>query len=704
MELLEPTGLSALLAPQSVAVIGASRRRGTIGGEVFHNLISKGFSGPVYPINPGASSVQSVRAYPNIESVPDPVDLAVIAVPAAEVLAQVQACGRKGVKALVVITAGFSEVGAQGREVQEQILACVRAHGMRMVGPNCLGLLNRDPEVSLDATFSPAWPPHGSVSISSQSGALGQAILEYARDLGIGVRHFVSIGNKADVSGNDLLEHWQTDAGTRVILLYLESFGNPRRFLNLARRIARHKPILVVKSGRTESGAKAATSHTGALAGLDVAVDALLGQAGVLRADTIEELFDLAMLLANQPVPRGHRVAIVTNAGGPGIMATDACESHGLQLAVLSDETRETLRSFLPPEASLKNPVDMIASATPDSYHRAVKALLADPGVDSLIALFVPPIVTEANDVAEAICAGTAGAGKTVLTCFMGKHGIPQALQSLRQGHLPSYAFPEAAAIALARAVRYGQWLAKPPGLVAQLPSSTVAEVQTLLANHGQAGWLPPDVVRSVLAAVGVTVPDQEIVQDLQGALRVAQRIGAPVALKVVSETLTHKSDIGGVALALDNASQVQAAYEEMQARLAQQGLTDQVQGVLVQAMAPRGVECFVGATQDPVFGPLVAFGLGGVAVELWRDVVFRVGPLTDGDARDMLDGIRGKALLDGFRGAPAADRQALADVLLRIGALVEAVPALAEMDLNPLIALAPGQGAVAVDARIRLA
>ncbi len=700
--------LDSILAPRTVAVIGASRRRGTIGGELLHNLLVRGFTGAIYPINPAVHAVQGVRAWPSIEAVPDDIDLAVLAVPAANVLAEVEACGRKGVRGLVVITAGFGELGAEGKALQEQLVRLCHQYEMRMVGPNCLGVQNRDPEVGLNATFSPAWPAYGGVSIASQSGALGQAILEHARELGLGVRHFVSMGNKADVSGNDLLEYWATDAKTRVILLYLESFGDAKHFHQVARRVTRQKPILMVKSGRSEAGAHAASSHTGALAGLDVAADALLGQSGVLRADTLEELFDLAMLLANQPVPRGRRVAIVTNAGGPGIMATDACAAQGLQLPSLSPHTEAALRAFLPAEASVRNPVDMIASASAEGYRNAVQLLCADPAFDAVLAIFVPPIVTDAADVAAAIRLGAQGADKPVVTCFLGKHGMTEALSSLREGHLPSYAFPESAAIALARAARYGDWLRRADGAPFVLRERQLDTVRDVLAQVPPGGWLKPAQVRQVLQAIGIRVLAETVVAGRDVAAddlaEAAEKLGLPVALKVQSAAILHKTDVGGVALGLHDAAAVREALATMRAGLEAQGLLDAVEGWHLQQMAPKGIECFAGLTTDPVFGPLVAFGLGGVAVEVWRDVAFRVAPLDDVDAAALIESIRGVKILDGWRGAPAADREGLRDALQRLARLGAEVPQIAEVDLNPLLALPPGQGVVAVDARIRKA
>jgi acetyl coenzyme A synthetase (ADP forming)-like protein len=710
-------GLDAIFRPQSVAVIGASRDRDTIGGRLFHNLLSSSFRGPVYPVNPKANVIQSVRAYRSIEEIPDPVDLAIIVVPALHVLSAVDACGRKGVRGVVVISAGFKETGAEGAAREQELLDCVRRHDIRMVGPNCLGVINTEPDVRLDSTFAQIHPPAGRVAFSSQSGALGVAILDLAIQLNIGISHFISVGNKADVSGNDLLEYWEKDEGTNVILLYLESFGNPRRFTQIARRVARRKPIVAVKSGRTAAGVRAASSHTGSLAGPDTAVTALCEQSGVIRTDTIEELFDVAMLLANQPVPRRNRVGIVTNAGGPGIMASDACETHGLVVPALEPGTVEALRAFLPTEASTRNPVDMVASATPEAFERAVRLVLEDPNVDALLTIYVTPIVTGPAEVAQAILRGARAAARTagergvpakpLLTCFMGSHGVPEGLRSLHEGHVPSYTFPEPAAIALSRAVRYGRWLAEPEGRTLHFRDVERDRAGAALAAArgraapGQSAWLSPDEVREVLEAYGFTMPAGVVVHDADAAVAAAAGMGYPVAIKLVSETISHKSDVGGVILDVRSEAEVREAVRGIERRLREQGRSAELTGIAVQRMIREGIEAIVGVTQDPTFGPLVMFGLGGVHVELLRDVAFRIHPLTDRDARELVRGVRGGKLLEGYRGAPPGDVPALEEVLLRVSQLLEDHPDIAEMDLNPVKVLSPGRGCVTVDARI---
>ena len=685
--------MKLLFEPRVVAVIGAARERGKIGAEIFHNLVSSGFRGKAIPINPNAGKVLGVPAYARLADVPGEVDLAVIAIPAEKVEAAVDECVAKGVKAIVVITAGFSETGEEGRRREVALLEKVRRAGMRMVGPNCMGHLNTDPKVSLNTTFSPVYPPAGNVALSSQSGALGLALLEHASRLNLGISSFVSVGNKADVSGNDLIQYWAEDPRTDVILLYLESFGNPVRFSRIARRVARTKPIVAVKSGRSAAGARAASSHTGALAQSDTVVDALFRQAGVIRTRTLEELFDVAALLSHQPIPRGRRVAILTNAGGPGILAADVCEDQGLTLPALSAATAKKLRAVLPAAASVANPVDMIASATPEHYRKCLALLLADENVDSVIVIFIPPIATEPDAIASAIVAGAKGkSGKTVISTFMSAKGAPPTLAPI-----PAYPFPESAALALARAASYGEWRNAPEGRVPTLTGiDAVAARAVIEPAISRNGWLDPLETQSLLRAFGIAAAETRMASDEAGAVKAADALGYPVVLKAVGPAIVHRTDVGGVKLGLADPAAVGAAYRELSSRL-EDGMT----GALLQKMVRGGVEVMVGVSQDPIFGPLIAYGSGGTLVELMADVAFRLHPLTDRDVAAMLEEVRGTALLRGFRGAPRADEAALADLILRVSVLVEACPEVREMDLNPVKVLP--EGVCVVDARIRV-
>lgn len=704
------SALDAIFRPQSVAVVGASRSADAVGAEVLRNLVACGFTGPVYPVNPNARSVQSMRAYPSVREIPDPVDMAVIAVPGRHVPVAVDDCLARGIRGLVVLSAGFAETGAQGLAVQAAMRDRVRAAGARMVGPNCLGVVNTESGVRLNATFAPTWPPTGSVAIASQSGAVGLALLDDAQNYGIGISHFASMGNKADVSGNDLLEYWEHDPGTRVILLYLESLGNTARFMEIARRVSRSKPVLVVKSGRSLAGARAASSHTGAMAGSDVAVEAIMIQAGVIRTANIEELFGLAVMLDKQPVPAGRRVALLTNAGGPGIMAADAIEALGMQVASLSAETEAKLKAFLPAEASVRNPVDMLAMAQAETYQKSMGILLQDAGVDALLAMFVPPMMTDAAAIAGAIRKAAAGSSKPVVANLLGRYGIDAAKASLHEGGIPTYNFPEPAVAAMAGAARYGEWLRRPEGVRVALGEVDAGAARDAVAEafgrgsggRGEDGgfWLD---TAGVLGAYGIRMPKSVTSATASEAGNAAEMMGCPVAVKLVSSTITHKSEVGGVRLGLRGGPEVKAACEDMAVRLAALGRESECQGFLVQEMVAGGVETVLGIVRNPGYPPLVAFGIGGVAVEVWRDVVYRASPLTDQDAREMLLRLRGRALLEGFRGAPAADRKALVDAILRVDRMAGDLQEILEMDINPLVAMPEGGGVVAVDARIRV-
>ena len=696
--------LDAILRPRSIAVVGASRQAGTIGHQIVSNLLQHGFTGPVYPVNPCAVSVRSIRAFASVPLIPDPVDLAVIAVPKQHVVQAAEDCGKKGIAGLVVISAGFREVGGAGAEREQELLAVVRRYGMRLVGPNCLGVLNAEPGISMNATFAPVMPPGGRVAFVSQSGALGLSVLDYASVYGIGIAQFVSIGNRPDVSSNDLLTYWEHDPSVDVILMYVETFGNPRRFLQTAARISKTKPIVVVKSGRSKSGARAASSHTGALAGSDRAVDALLAQAGVIRAETVEELFELAIALEARPLPRSGRTAVVTNAGGPGILAADALEARGLELPAFAPITESRLRLLLPEEASLRNPVDMIASATADAYREVLTAVLADPGIDSAIAIFVPPVATKQRHVVDAITTASAGnTGKPVLAVLMGREGLPEGRADLREAGIPAYIFPESAARALAIMTRQREWAARPAQLLELLAVDHDRSARLMReARASGRRLLTGDAPLALLRSYGIRSVSGGVARDAAAAVALAAEVGYPVALKVASEQISHKSDIGGVRVGLERGEDVREAFDEVLRNALKVVSPEAIDGVLVQRMAAPGRELIVGMARDPSFGPLIMFGLGGVLAEAVQDVVFRLAPLTRWDAAEMCRGIRATKLLDAFRGAPAVDFGALQDVLLRVSQLACDFPDIQELDLNPL--LVSDAGAVAVDARIVLA
>ncbi|HEU6445895.1 MAG TPA: GNAT family N-acetyltransferase, partial [Gaiellaceae bacterium] len=642
--------LRPFFAPSSVAVLGASRRAASIGGQLFRNIIAGEFEGVAYPVNLAGDAVAGVRGYRSVEDLPETPDLVVVCLPARHVLTGVEEALRRGTRAICVISAGFAEIGEEGRERQDELLALVRAHGGRLVGPNCLGLAVSAPR--LNATFGPRALPPGPVAFSSQSGALGLALLERANERGIGLSGFVSIGNKADVSSNDLLEYWEDDPETGLITLYLESFGNPRRFGRIARRVARKKPILAMKSGTTKTGARAASSHTAALAGSEAAVDALFHQTGVIRAETLEELIDAAALLAAQPLPAGNRVGVLTNAGGLGILCADACESSGLELPALTPETEAALREILPAEASVANPVDMLGSATGTTYEQVVPVVLADPNVDALIALFVPPVVAGAEEIAAAIGRAVSGTdGKPVLASLIAE-GEPPAVEGVT-----NFPYPESAARALGLAASRAAWLRRPAGLVPEPSGIDVprarAVVDGALADADDV-WLSADQVRELLQAYGIPVVPERVVETVDEAVEAATELGFPVVVKTAAPG-AHKTETGGIALGLEGPDEVRDAAGRI-------GLP-----VLVQPMLSGSAELLAGIVQDPMFGPLVAFGPGGVFAELIGQAEFRVAPLTDADAEELVGGGKAGELVRGFRGKPPADPDALEDLLHRL-------------------------------------
>lgn len=702
-DIMARSSVDPLFRPRSVVVVGASRQKHTIGWEILHNLLTCEFQGEVAPVNPAAPVVHSLRCYATVEEVPGPVDLAVLVVPSRHALAAAESCGRKGVRALIVITAGFKEVGEGGARLETELVEVARRYGMRVVGPNCMGVINTDPAVNLQATFSATRPLAGNIAFSSQSGALGEAVLALTRDLGLGLSSFVSLGNKADVSGNDLIEYWEHDPRTKVILMYLESFGNPARFVQIAQRVTRTKPILAVKAGRTEAGARAAASHTGSLAGADIGADSLLAQAGVIRASSIEELFVYASALSTQPIPKGTRVAILTNSGGPGILATDACVQTGLDIATISDGTRAAIRAVLPPEATGVNPIDMIAGAGGTSYEACLRALASDDQVDAIIAIFTSLEMFDNMGVAQGILKGIEGSGKPVLVVFMGRAGAAEAVSLLKSRGLPVFTFPEDAVSALHALVRYRAWLDRPVGatrVFEDLDRQAIADVIAEVRAAGRRQLTLAEAMR-VIAAAGIPLAPWVEVADPDAASAAAEGFGCPVALKVSSAGIVHKSDAGGVTLHLANAAAVGAAARDM-LRVVRQADPDA--SLIVQRMARPAHEVILGASTDPKYGPLLMFGLGGIFVEVLEDVTFRVHPISDVDAAEMVRSIRAFPILDGARGGLKAYLPAIEEALQRLSFLLSVFPEIHDVDLNPFMAGGSAKDAMAVDARIGLA
>jgi len=698
--------LKLILAPRSVAVIGASAREDSVGRAVFANILFSGYKGIVYPVNPRVKSILGVRAYPTILDIPDEVDLAIIIVPNIAVKKVIEECGAKGVKGAVIITAGFKEIGAEGEKLEKEVVEAARKNRISIIGPNCVGLINTDPQVSLNATFArPFTPRPGHIAFISQSGAFGVAALEYARRRDIRLSKFISVGNKADVNENTLLPALRDDEQTRVILLYLEDLVNPAEFMELSREIGEKKPILVIKSGRTSAGARAASSHTGALAGSDEIYNAFFTQAGVIRVDSLEELFDCGLAFASQPAPRSNRVAIITNAGGPGIVATDTIIRQGARLASLDARTKERLARLLPPTAALENPVDLIGDAKEDRYESAIRIVLEDDSVDGAVIICTPTVFTDLEAIARTIRETVPRYGKPVTVCFMGTEDVEKAARILEEAGIPHYVFPEIAAKVMARLTQYGWWVRRPLTGIKKFEDVDKKKVEAILKKAQQEGrkFLPEPESYALLQAYGFPLASYALVRTEEECLEQAERLGFPVVLKVVSPQILHKIDVGGVQLNIEDREHALKAYREMMTSIKQKMPEAEIWGVLVQKMIKGGKETILGLKRDPLFGPVIMFGLGGVYVEATRDVSFRIAPLRELTAARMIREIRGYRILEGFRGEERSDVEKIEECLKRLSQLALDFPEINELDINPLIVLSQGKGALVVDARILL-
>ncbi len=695
----QPRNLDALFAPKSVAVIGASNRKGSVGRAVFTNILLNEYTGTVYPVNPKDRSISGVRSYPSVQDLPESVDMAVVVVPAAVVPSVTEECGKKGVKSLIIISAGFKEVGQDGAALEHQVSSLAQKYSMRMVGPNCLGTINTDPEVRLNASFASQMPVEGSIAFASQSGALGEAVIDYAAGEGIGFSKFISVGNKADVNENDILEYLRADPKTKVILLYVEDIVDGRKFVDTVTRVTEEKPIIAVKAGVSPEGAKAASSHTGALAGSDEAYNAILKQSGVLRVESIIDLFDYARAFAKQPPPRGNRVAIITNGGGPGIMATDASVRYGLQISQFSEATKAKLRAGLPKEASVNNPVDLIGDAQADRYELALHAL-DDESVDCGLVLLTPQAMVDLRKVAETIATVGPKSGKTILTSILGLTDITPAVEVLESNNIPHYTFPESAVRALAAMYEYQRWVDRPRTQVKHFDVD-IGKAQDIISTAKRAGLtnLPQDDALRILSTYGLPVIKTETASSKTEAIEAAKRIGYPVAMKIVSPDVVHKIDVGGVKLDLNSDQDISEAYDEILKNVKARIPNARIEGVLLQEFVTGGTETIIGIHRDPKFGPLLMFGLGGIYVEAYRDVSFRLAPIRELSADNMISQIRGSKILQGFRGQPPADTKAIAECIERLSQLSIELPDVVELDVNPLVAFQ--NGCRALDARI---
>lgn len=697
-------GVKAIFKPESVAIIGASRTPGKVGHTLLRNLIECGFRGDVYPINPHAEEILGVKCYPSILKVPGEVELAVIAVPAPIVLQVAEECGRKGVKALIVISAGFRETGREGAERERRLLEIARRYGMRIQGPNCLGVI--DTYTPLNLSFAPAMPRRGSIAFISQSGALGTAALDWAMREGIGFSHFISLGNKADLNEVDFLEVLGGDESVKAIILYVESIEQGQRFIEVAGDVSRRKPIIVLKGGVSKAGSRAAGSHTGALVGSYTAYKAAFRKSGVLSTEGVEELFNYAVALTEQPLPKGEGVAIVTNAGGPGIVFTDLCERYGVKLARLSPETHRALREGLPPEAATGNPIDVLGDARADRYRYALERVLADGHVYAAAVILTPQAMTESLGTARVIVElREKFPEKPLLAVFMGGEEVEEAVRYLKEHGVPCFDFPEKAVRTLSALYAYARYLKRSrekPTRFEDVDADRVREILQGAREDGRVVLLPHEA-SEVVKAYGVEAPEMRVATSEAEAVNYAEELGYPVVLKIVSPDILHKTDIGGVVLNLSSAEEVRSAYRGIMARVSRHMPQARLYGVLISKMVPQGREMIIGMSRDVQFGPLIMFGLGGIYVNFLRDVSFALAPLSKREVAEMIRETKAYTLLRGIRGEKPADLKALEEVILRVGQLSMDFPEILEMDINPLMVYEEGGGCIAVDVKITL-
>jgi len=699
--------LKFIFWPRSIAVIGASTRAGSVGQATFANILMNGYTGIVYPVNPSVRSVLGVKAYPSVLHIPDEVDLAVIITPAPAVPEIIEECGQKNVKGAVIITAGFKEIGENGAKLQRRVREIAEKHNLSLIGPNCFGLINSDHRVRLNATFGKALPDSGNIAFISQSGAVGVTALEYAEAEGIGLSKFVSIGNKADINENDLLEYLADDEQTKVIILYLEDLVEPKRFMNIANNVTAEigKPILAIKSGRTSEGAKAASSHTGALAGSDEAYNSFLHQCGIIRVDTVSELFDYAKAFSGQPLPKTRNIAIITNAGGMGIMATDSVIRNDLQLSQYSETTKQKLREFLPLSASINNPLDVIGDSDEKRYSTALKMMLEDENIEGVITIWTPTLMAETKTIAEEIAKLATNYSKPIMGCLLSLENTKEVIQTLWKSKIPYYPFPETAAKALANMSEFSEWMSMPKSSVKTFTDVDKKRVEEIIKKGQQrtpASILEPEGYE-ILSAYKLPVLPFALAKNKEELIKYANEIGYPVVMKVVSPDILHKTDVNGVAIDITSNDELINKYNEMQVNIQQHKPDARIEGFLIQKMAQFGIETIMGIKKDPQFGSLIMFGLGGIYVEVLKDVNFRICPIKELAALHMIKDIKSYKILKGFRGKGPADIDKIQESLLRLSQLATDFPEFQEIDINPFVVYEQGKGANAIDSRFLL-
>jgi len=695
--------LEAFFKPRSIAVIGASREEKKVGHKIFRNLVDSGFQGELYPINPHAEEILGFKCYRSVLDVPSQIDLSVIAVPARIVPLVAEECGKKGVKGIIVISAGFSETGREGTHLERRLLSICRKYGIRMQGPNCLGIINTASR--MNASFAAANPPVGSIAFISQSGALGSTILNWALRNEVGFSSFISLGNEADLSAADFLEALGEDEQTRVIGIYIEGVKDGDHFIKVAQKVTKRKPVVALKAGTTDVGKRAVSSHTGSLAGSDVAFSAAFKKTGILRVDTLEDLFSLVLAFEDQPIPKGKNVLIVTNGGGPGILAADACEKRGLDLPLLEHSIREKLRKSLPPHASVNNPVDVLGDADENRYRIALNAGLESSRMNGIIVILTPQAMTPVKEVAQVIAESRSKAEKPIIAVFMGLEESSPAIKILQKKGIPNYRFPEAAAYALSRMYEYALISSSPREEPPAIPGINYDAIKRILEEARLKEKLNLTVEESfqIGEAAGIPTPPARIARSRSEAGEIAESIGYPIVMKIVSPEILHKTDVGGVALNIRSREEAERNYDEIlrKARLFMPQAS--ILGVLVQRMAPKGKEVIVGAVRDVQFGPLMMFGLGGIYVNFLRDVSYRLCPLTRSEAEEMIRETKAYMLLRGVRGEPPSDINSVIDVILKISQIMRRFKEIREMEINPLFVYEEGKGCTAVDIRITL-
>jgi acetyl coenzyme A synthetase (ADP forming)-like protein len=691
--------------PKSIAIIGASSKQSSLSWELVNNLINYGYQGRLFPVNPKAEAVHSIKSYKSLAEIEDPVDLVIIMIPRDFVLPAIDDCIKKKVQSVIVITAGFKEVGGEGAKLENLMVEKIKEHNIRLVGPNCMGIINTNPKVRMNGTFVLGTPIPGGIGFVSQSGALGAAVLKTVQQNDIGLAQFVSIGNKADISGNVVLDYWKDNPDVKVITVYLESFGNPRRFMEITREITKRKPVIAIKSARTTAGMKAASSHTGALAGADIVVDAFFRQGGVIRVTSIEEMFDLAKAFDRAVLPKGNKLGILTNAGGPAILTVDESEIVGLTIPELAEATQEKLREFTPPEASLFNPVDLLPAATAEMYEMATRLMVEDKNIDSLIVILGPPLMYDTLEIAHSICRGAKNTDKTVMLVLMSQDDIIPKVREVDPEHPPIFRFPETAARAIGQMLNFTCWQKTPIG---NYKHYEIKEniVSSILESQNKTGefYLEFNDVYKILESYGLPIIKSCITKDVPSSIKCANDLGYPLVIKAIGRELIHKTEVGGVMIDIHNDDELVNAERKILTSLKEKGIEAKLDGFLIQPYMRGGIETIMGVFKDPKAGHLIMFGLGGVMVEVIKDVKFQLLPINDVEAKTLVKSIQSYKLLTGVRGNPPVDLDYIEENLLRLSQLIEDFPVFTEIDFNPFVFKPSRKECKILDARIRVA